>query len=110
MRSPVIRAAMACACLAPSLAACVTSDAAPPIDPSVASIAVTLPPPPVEVEPCLRQAFPEIPDRALTRADVVRIIGRAKVLDRAKVRCGERAIAWIEAVRRDFAKPETVHP
>ena len=110
MRSPVIRAAMACACLAPSLAACVTSDGPPPIDPSVASIAVTLPPSPLEVGPCLRQAFPEIPDRALTRADVVRIIGAAKVLDRAKSACGARAGAWMEAVRRDFAKPETVYP
>ncbi|MDF9789336.1 hypothetical protein M2440_000037 [Methylorubrum extorquens] len=39
-----------------------------------------------------------------TRADIVRIIGTAKVLDRAKTRCGERALAWNHAVRRDLAK------
>jgi hypothetical protein len=66
---------------------------------------VTLPAPPNGVEACLRKSFPEIPDRSLTTGDVVRIIGRAKILDRAKAACGLRALAWIEAVRRDFAKP-----
>lgn len=65
---------------------------------------MTLPPPPEGVEACLRQAFPEIPDRALTRADVVRIVADAIVQDRAKTRCGQRAMAWIAAVRRDFAR------
>ncbi|MGU3668196.1 hypothetical protein ACLBX9_28760 [Methylobacterium sp. A49B] len=64
-----------------------------------------MPEPPEGVAACLREAFPDIPDRSLTRADVVRIIGRAKVLDRSKAACGERALAWIAAVRRDFAKP-----
>lgn len=64
---------------------------------------VTLPEAPDGIEPCLREAFPEIPDRPLSRADVVGIIARAKVLDRNKTACGERALAWIVAVRRDFA-------
>ncbi|MGU3663596.1 hypothetical protein ACLBX9_05340 [Methylobacterium sp. A49B] len=66
---------------------------------------MTLPDPPEGVAACLLETFPNIPDRSLTRADVVRIIGRAKVLDRSKAACGERAVAWISAVRRDFAKP-----
>lgn len=71
---------------------------------------VTLPPPPAGVEPCLRKSFPEIPDRALSKADVVKIIGQAKVLDRAKTACGERAVEWIRDVRTDFAKPEAAAP
>ena len=66
---------------------------------------MTLPVPPADVAACLRRSFPEIPDRALTTGDVVRLIGRAKVLDRAKTACGLRALAWIEAVRRDLARP-----
>lgn len=97
---------MACAFLATCLAACVHSDGPPAIDPAApAEIRVTLPEPPSDVAACLRRSFPEIPDRSLTTGDVVRIVGRAKVLDRAKTACGARALAWIEAVRRDFAKP-----
>ncbi|MCJ2067466.1 hypothetical protein MKK75_01365 [Methylobacterium sp. J-030] len=66
---------------------------------------MTLPAPPAGIEACVRASFPEIPDQSLTRSDVVRIIGRAKVLDRSKAACGARAQAWIDAVRRDFAKP-----
>lgn len=65
---------------------------------------VTLPAPPEGVEECLRRTFPEIPDRALSKADVVRIIGEAKVLDRSKTACGERAVTWIQDVRRDLGK------
>ncbi|MDH2313173.1 hypothetical protein [Methylobacterium brachiatum] len=97
---------MAFACLATCLAACAHSDRPPAIDPAApAEIRVPLPEPPAEVAACLKRSFPEIPDRALTTGDVVRIVGRAKVLDRTKTACGLRAIAWIEAVRRDFAKP-----
>lgn len=98
---------MACACLGFGLSGCASFRAAPPaIDPlAAADIRVTLPEPPEGVAACLRQSFPEIPDRSLTRGDVVRIIGRAKVLDRSKAACGGRALAWIEAVRRDFARP-----
>ncbi|MGU3386931.1 hypothetical protein ACLBYG_20640 [Methylobacterium sp. D53M] len=103
----MIRAAMASACLGFGLSGCASFRAGPPaINPlAPADIRVTLPEPPEGVTDCLRQSFPEIPDRSLTRGDVVRIIGRAKVLDRAKVACGGRALAWIEAVRREFAKP-----
>ncbi|KQP11140.1 hypothetical protein ASF28_08840 [Methylobacterium sp. Leaf99] len=86
------------------LAACVTSDGPALIDSRAPGIRVTLPDAPADVGPCLRQTFPEIPDRALTRADIVRIIGAAKVLDRAKTACGARAVAWIEDVRRDLAR------
>lgn len=96
---------IACASIALSLAACVTSDGLPPVDPRLGTeIRVTLPVAPEGVAPCLRQAFPEIPDRALTRADVVRIIGQAKVVDRAKTACGERAVTWIETVRKTYAR------
>ncbi|MCJ2068670.1 hypothetical protein MKK75_07620 [Methylobacterium sp. J-030] len=98
---------MALACLAIGLGGCASSSIEPPaIDPAApADIRVTLPAPPDGVEACVRASFPDIPDRSLTRADVVRIIGRAKVLDRQKRRCSERAQAWIDAVQRDFAKP-----
>ncbi|SDA12822.1 hypothetical protein SAMN02799622_00821 [Methylobacterium sp. UNC378MF] len=82
------------------------SEPVPALDVSApAEIRVILPEPPSDVAACLKRSFPEIPDRALSTADVVRIIGRAKIQDRAKTACGLRALAWIEAVHRDFAKP-----
>ncbi|MCJ2139671.1 hypothetical protein [Methylobacterium sp. E-066] len=66
---------------------------------------MTLPAPPAGIEACLRGSFPDIPDRSLTQGDVVRIIARAKLLDREKARCSDRALSWIAAVRRDFARP-----
>lgn len=66
---------------------------------------MTLPQAPEGIAPCLQRAFPEIPDRALSRANIVRMVGQAKVLDRAKTACGLRALDWIKAVRADFAKP-----
>ncbi|GJD92947.1 hypothetical protein [Methylobacterium iners] len=81
-----------------------TSDGPAVVDPLAPSHRITLPAPPEGVAECLRQAFPEIPDRALTKGDVVRIIGAAKVLDRSKTACGARAVTWIEAVRRELAR------
>lgn len=95
---------IASALIAASLAACEHSDGAPAIDPRAPGIRITLPAAPEGVAECLRQAFPEIPDRALTKADVVRIIGAAKVLDRSKTACGARAVSWIETVRRELAR------
>lgn len=92
--------------IALSLGACAHSDSVPALDVAApADIRVTLPEPPAGVAACLKASFPDIPDRDLTTADVVRIIARAKTLDREKTRCGQRALAWITAVRRDFAKP-----
>ncbi|WP_158509766.1 hypothetical protein [Methylobacterium sp. AMS5] len=65
---------------------------------------MTLPQPPEGVEACLRKEFPEIPEKALTKADVMRITAEAVVLDRAKTQCGLRAVEWISRVRRDFAR------
>ena len=77
-----------------------------PVDPATPTdFRVTLPAPPEGVAACLKTDFPAIPDRDLTTSDVVRIIGKAKLQDRAKSACGRRALAWIEAVQRDFAKP-----
>lgn len=104
MRSAPIRTAIACACLGTCLAGCVTSDGPAAFDPRAPGIRVTLPDAPSDVGSCLRQAFPDIPDRSLTRADIIRIIGAAKVLDRAKTACGARAVAYIDAVRRDLAR------
>ncbi|WP_158684236.1 hypothetical protein [Methylobacterium sp. 285MFTsu5.1] len=90
-----------------SLAACATSEGPAPVSPLVAAhdaYRVTLPPAPEGVEPCLRKAFPEIPDRALTRRDIVRIVGEAKVQDHAKTACGLRALEWIRRVRSDLAR------
>lgn len=87
------------ACLATCLAGCVTSEG-----PNGAAVRVTLPPPPEGVAECLRASFPEIPDRALSRSDVLRIIGEAKLQDRAKTACGLRAVTWIDRVSRDLAR------
>ena len=99
-----VRTLLASVSLATCLTACVHSDGPAAVDPRAPDFRVTLPAPPEGVAECMRAAFPEIPDRALTRADVVRIIGQAKVLDRSKQACGERAVAWITAVRRDIAR------
>lgn len=98
---------MACVWTAAWLGGCGTSDFdLPVIDPAApADVRVTLPPAPPGVAECLGKPFPAIPDRALTRADVAWIISRAKVLDRSKTACGRIANAWIEDVRRDFARP-----
>lgn len=88
-----------CALTAALLAGCATSEKTLTLE-----TRVTLPEPPAGIEACLHREFPEIPDRALTKQDVVRIIGQAKVIDRAKTACGERARKWIELVDRDFSK------
>ncbi|MCP1540044.1 hypothetical protein [Methylorubrum extorquens] len=90
--------------MATTLAACVTSNGPAAVDPFGPTFRVTLPAAPEGVAECLHRAFPEIPDRALTRADVKRIIGEAKILDRAKTQCGDRAVSWIEDVRANFAR------
>ena len=95
---------IACASIAILAAGCVSSDGPAVVDPSAPSHRVTLPAPPDGVAECLRQTFPEIPDRPLTKADVVRIIGAAKVLDRSTTACGARAVTWIDAVRRELAR------
>ena len=106
MLSPRIATLIASAWTAALLGGCATtSDGPAPVTPlSAENYRVTLPPPPAGVEPCLRKAFPEIPDRALTKRDVVRIIGEAKVQDRAKTACGLQAVTWINRVRADVAR------
>lgn len=99
-----MRNAIAAALLATTLAACATSDGPAPVSQLAPSIQITLPKAPADVDACLRRAFPEIPDRALTKTDVVRIIGEAKILDRAKSACGLRAVAWIDDVSHTYAK------
>lgn len=64
-----------------------------------------LPPVPADLAPCFARTFPEIPDAAFGRAAAVRIIANAKLLDRAKTACGERALAWIAQVRVEFGRP-----
>jgi len=88
-----------------SLGACARSEPVPALDLAApADIRVTLPPPPAGIAACLARPFPAIPDRDLTTGDVVGIVGGAKQLDRVKTACGRRALTWVEAVRRDFAK------
>ena len=63
-----------------------------------------LPPVPADLAACFARAFPEIPDRAFGRAEAVRIIANAKLLDRNKTACGERALAWIAQVRVEYGR------
>lgn len=86
------------------LAGCVGSERPAPLDLRAPEIRISLPTAPEGVGPCLAREFPEIPDRALTRADLMRIIGEAKIRDRAKAACGARAVAWIEKVRAAYAR------
>lgn len=64
-----------------------------------------LPEPPADLAPCLRATFPEIPETGFGSRRAALIIADAKLLDRAKTACGERALSWIEDVRREFGKP-----
>ena len=63
-----------------------------------------IPAPPPDLAGCFARTFPEIPDRAFGRAEAVRLIANAKLLDRAKTACGERAIAWIDGVRAAYGR------
>lgn len=65
---------------------------------------IPLPAAPPDLKACFQRNFPDIPDRVLTKGDIVRIVGEAKILDRAKSACGARAVAWIEGVRREYAR------
>jgi len=84
------------AALAVTLAACSTTVRDTP------SPQVALPEVPADLRPCFEAAFPTIPDRDLSRADVKRIIGGAKLLDRSKTACGRRALSWMESVSREY--------
>ncbi|SFU93356.1 hypothetical protein SAMN02799631_03235 [Methylobacterium sp. 174MFSha1.1] len=64
-----------------------------------------IPAPPADLAGCFARAFPEIPDRAFGRAEAVRIIADAKLLDRAKAACGGRALSWITDVRAEYGRP-----
>ncbi len=79
--------------IAVSLAGCVSSNQ--PIQPQLSAPAAD---PTLAV--CFKRAFPEIPDRALTGDDVVRIVRDAKALDRIKTACGARAVKLIERHRQ----------
>lgn len=63
-----------------------------------------LPAPPADLAACFARAFPEIPARAFGRGEAVRIIANAKLLDRAKSACGERALAWAADVQREYGR------
>lgn len=95
---------IACALIATSLVGCAHSDGAAPVSQLAPSIRISLPDAPAGVAECLHKEFPDIPDRALTRRDVIRIVGEAKVLDRTKTACGDRAVNWIETVLGSYAR------
>lgn len=81
--------------IAASLGACVHSETGSKI---------YLPATPQHLSACFKKAFPDIPDRDLTKQDIVQIIGRAKVLNRVKTACGEQALHWIESVQSSYGK------
>lgn len=59
------------------------------------------PPPPPEVPADLRVCFgglTEVPDRDLTVGDVERLWKDERKRSAAKTRCGERLLAWIDAI------------
>lgn len=58
----------------------------------------SVPPIPSDLEACMAAAFPEIPATSFGRKKAIEIIGTAKLLDRAKTLCGERAISWMKRV------------
>ncbi len=73
----------------------------PPLD---VAVRPAIPAAPADLAACFARTFPEIPDAAFGRAAAVRIIANAKLLDRAKTGCGERALAWIETVRVEYGR------
>ena len=91
------------AAVAMALAACLALGACPPGAPDISARPV-LPPVPADLEACLHREFPEIPERAFGRRDAVRIIADAKLLDRAKTACGDRALNWMKAVVAAFGR------
>lgn len=64
-----------------------------------------LPPIPADLAPCFAREFPEIPEHGFGRVAAVKIIGDAKLLDRAKAACGERAVSWMQDVTAQFGRP-----
>ncbi|ARO54058.1 hypothetical protein B2G69_07800 [Methylorubrum zatmanii] len=88
-----------------ALAACLALGAcgdAPRLDPSIRP---ELPPIPADLDACLHRAFPEIPSRAFGRREAVQLIADAKLLDRAKTACGDRALHWMTDVVKAFGRP-----
>ncbi|QEE39827.1 MULTISPECIES: hypothetical protein [unclassified Methylobacterium] len=69
------------------------------------SARAALPPIPDDLAACFSKAFPEIPSLAFGRREAVRIMADAKLLDRAKANCGERALNWMKDVRAAFGRP-----
>ncbi|WP_375462972.1 hypothetical protein [uncultured Methylobacterium sp.] len=65
----------------------------------------TLPPIPADLEGCLHREFPEIPASGFGRRQAVQIIADAKLLDRAKTACGDRALNWMKDVSASFGRP-----
>lgn len=104
MRSRTLLGAIALLSAGTLLGGCVTSDGPPPVNPGAPSYRVTLPPAPQGLRECFAKNFPEIADADLSEGQVAMLIGKAKLQDRAKSRCGMRAIMWIEAVREGFAR------
>ncbi|MGE8128505.1 hypothetical protein ACQKQD_16140 [Methylobacterium sp. NPDC080182] len=91
------------AAVAMALAACLALGSCARGVPDV-TVRPVLPPVPADLEACLHREFPEIPERAFGRRDAVRIIADAKLLDRAKPACGDRALHWMKAVVAAFGR------
>lgn len=87
-----------------SLLAALTLGACAPRPPLDVAARPAIPAPPADLAACFARAFPEIPERAFGRAEAVWIIANAKLVDRAKSACGERALAWIETVRVEYGR------
>lgn len=95
------RICLAIAFLTP-LAAC--GDPVGRVAPDVSARPV-LPPIPADVRICFAKSYPKLPADAFGRIAAVQIIGEAKILDRAKSACGNRALDWIDDVTKQFGRP-----
>jgi len=87
---------LTCALMLTGLAACETSGRAQ------APLNIrTLPPVPADIQACFRGVV-DIPNRALTVAEVERLWSQDRLRSAAQRQCGQRLIDWHEEIRANW--------
>ena len=81
------------ACLAIPLAGCVTSGSVPP--------KLSIPDIPADIRTCFVGVV-DVPDKALTVAEVEHYWKQDRVRSAAEARCGKRLIVWVDGLRKKW--------
>jgi hypothetical protein len=87
------RLILALALTVPLLAGCGPSDNATPVS--------SLPYPPSDIQTCFRGAA-NIPDRALTMAEVETLWKQDRIRSVVEAKCGKRLLAWYGQLQADW--------